>query len=268
MEIRKAENYEEAMGLLKNWFRPGVSTNNFLTAEDYRREIRNGSLYYGSWPEGLLFLRKREGFFRASYHLLPGGSCPRLPQELCVVLEVPARPKDAKAPVVEAFWKSGGFVPILDRLRYRREENAEIAQEDFLERESIVLAKEDLVLEALSFLNSQFDPLTGCLPCFEEISRDTVFCLLDKKNAVAGVLHSSLGRAFSEIRHLALREELRGKGYGRALVRAYEEWVPSSKRLVWAGAENWAARRLYEKCGYSPDGWTARVLKYGKEEWK
>lgn len=268
MKIRKAENYEEAMELLKGWFRPGVFTNNFLTAEDYRREIQKGTLYYGLWPEGLLFLRKREGFFRAAYHFFPGELCPQLPRGMRVIMEIPARPQDVKAPVAEAFWEAEGFVPVLERLRYRQKAGGENSQKDFLERGTIVLAGNSQVSEVLSFLNRQFDPLTGCLPTLEELSRDTVFCLLDEKNTLAGVLHGFFGRAFSEIRHLALREDFRGKGYGKALVYAYEKRADSPKRLVWTGAENLAARRLYEKCGYSPDGWTARVLEYGKEEWK
>ncbi len=266
MEIRKAETCEEITELVKKWFRPGVCTNLFLSAQELQREADRGALYYGVWPRGFLLLRKRDGFFRGAYQFLPGGDCPQLPDELHVILEIPARPKDKTAPAAQSFWQEGGFVPVLERLRYRKEWEKAPAASALPSREmEIVLAKAERMEEALSFLKAHFDPLTGCLPSLEELSKDQVFCLLDEKGAVAGVLHGAFGRASSEIRHLALREDVRRRGYAGALIRAYEAQSPSSKSLVWTGKENSAARRLYEKCGYSPDGWTALVLEYGKE---
>lgn len=263
MEIRKAETCEEVTDLVKKWFRPGVCTNLFLSAQELKREAELGTLYYGLWPQGFLLLRKREGFFRGAYQFLPGEACPKLPDELHVILEIPARPKDKTVPEAREFWKSGGFTPVLERLRYAKDLNN---TPDLSAPEGkIVSAKGKLVREALSFLQAHFDPLTGCLPSFEELSQDQAFCLLDEGGAVAGVLHAAFGKASSEIRHLAVRKELRGRGYGGELIRAYESQCPSPKSLVWTGKENSAARRLYDKRGYSPDGWTALVLEHGKE---
>lgn len=66
-----------------------------------------------------------------------------------------------------------------------------------------------------AFLQSNFSPLTGCLPNREELDRDLRqgrVLTLEEGGAITGLLHFSLVGNTGEIRHLAVRSDLRGTG--------------------------------------------------------
>ena len=66
----------------------------------------------------------------------------------------------------------------------------------------------------LAFLRSSFDPLTGCLPTQAQLASQIALgevVAQREDGEIVGVLHFEKGRASSEIRHLAVREDRRGK---------------------------------------------------------
>lgn len=260
MENNLISEYAQASSLVREYFRPGVVTNNFMSEAEYRREIQAGALGFSSWEGGLAFFRRREGFFRMNFHLLPSAE----PAPLCsgesIVTEIPMRPGDFKMARAVAYWEEQGFSPCLERVRLRLEKAPAEGKGAFQVRR----ADEEELPRILDFLRAHFSPLTGCLPALEELEAQGVFGIFQGETPV-GVLRGSIGRGSCEIRHLAVEESLRGTGAAQVLLSAYLKACPEKKQLVWTGKNNPGALRFYKKCGYVPDGWTARILYFGKE---
>ena len=72
----------------------------------------------------------------------------------------------------------------------------------------------------------------------------------------------AVSRASTEIRHLAVRADCRGKGLAGELLTAYLSVTDGVKSQVWARTGNAPAEHFYEQHGYRPDGWTSAVLQY------
>ena len=76
------------------------------------------------------------------------------------------------------------------------------------------------------------------------------------------MLHFAVSRVSTEIRHLAVRADCRGRGLACELLTAYLNVTDGAKSQVWARTGNAPAEHFYEQHGYRPDGWTSAVLQY------
>ena len=74
--------------------------------------------------------------------------------------------------------------------------------------------------------------------------------------------HYTVQGAVAEIRHLAVAEDLRGSGLASALICAMLQACSNPLTRVWVREENTAARRVYEKNGFTPDGRTSVAYLY------
>lgn len=142
-----------------------------------------------------------------------------------------------------------------DRRERPKEEAREIEQPQ--------MGSEETADAVLAFLQSSFDSLTGCLPTQAQLASQIAMgeVVAQRENGdIAGVLHFEKGRASSEIRHLAVREDQRGKGVASKLLREYLRRTDGAKSLVWARRGNLPAEHFYESHGYRCDGWHSAVL--------
>ena len=72
----------------------------------------------------------------------------------------------------------------------------------------------------------------------------------------------AVSRASTEIRHLAVRADCRGRGLAGELLTAYLNVTDGAKKSGMGAAGNAPAEHFYEQHGYRPDGWTSAVLQY------
>ena len=115
------------------------------------------------------------------------------------------------------------------------------------------------------FLSEHFSALTGCLPTADDLRENLAngqTVITRDEKGVSGVLHFAVSRASTEIRHLAVRADCRGKGLAGELLTAYLAATDGAKSQVWARTGNAPAEHFYEQHGYRPDGWTSAVLQY------
>ena len=63
MKMRQITDYKEISPVILKYFKRGVITNNFLTAEDYKAEIAEGRLFVDSTDDTLFIYLKREEFY-------------------------------------------------------------------------------------------------------------------------------------------------------------------------------------------------------------
>ena len=120
-----------------------------------------------------------------------------------------------------------------------------------------------------AFLQSHFSALTGCLPTADTLSEalaaGQMLCAEDDAG-ICGLLDFAPGRTSSEIRHLAVRADCRGRGIASSLFSAYLSATGGQKSVVWARTGNLPAEHFYESQNYQPDGWKSIVLQLGGTE--
>lgn len=228
------------------------------------RPLPPGTLRAQATPAGLLLLRDRGDHTRLTFYLgdltVPLGA--ELPRP--TVTEVAFRPRDTglretvsylTARALSLCWS--GFVSPAPRER----------------RESRLSPLSTPAPEALSsvqaFLQSNFSPLTGCLPNREELDRDLRqgrVLTLEEGGAITGLLHFSLVGNTGEIRHLAVRSDLRGTGRTRPLLDGYLRAIGGVKSVVWTRSDDLAAQTAYQRRGFVPDGRRSVVLCYPEKE--
>ena len=109
-----------------------------------------------------------------------------------------------------------------------------------------------------------FHPYAGCIPLDGELAAEIDEGHILTDDSVSGLLHFTLSRTGSELRHLAVAEQMRKNGIGGRLVRAYLNGWGSKKSTVWVRDDNEPAIRLYEAYGYKADGMKSAVLIYDK----
>ena len=200
--------YEDLARLVTGHFHRGVRTNTMVSPEEYGPAIAAGTLRAQATPAGLLLLRDRGDHTRLTFYLgdltVPLGA--ELPPP--TVTEVAFRPRDTGLRETVSYLTAQGFVPVLERLRLSRPAG---------ETGEPALPLSTPAPEALSsvqaFLQSNFSPLTGCLPNREELDRDLRqgrVLTLEEGGAITGLLHFSLVGNTGEIRHLAVRSESPG----------------------------------------------------------
>lgn len=261
--MERIERFSDLAGLLSAQLKKGVVTNNFLSRQDYDREIEAG-LSVHAFDGGLLLFRRRTDHFILNFYLQPGGAFVLPPLELPAVTELVWRPKDADATAsATRRLQAAGFRERFRRRRYARPAapglGAESAHRPGPERADVLL----------DFLEDHFDHLAGCIPTAEAmreiLHNREVFCTEDAAG-VTGLLHFARGRTSTEIRHLAVRPDCRSQGLAGTLLGAYLQETDGQKSLVWARQGNAPAERFYEKYQYRPDGWESAVLLAGGKD--
>ena len=246
--MQKIEAFAQAAGLLGAQLSRGVVTGLYVYEADGE----------------LLVFRDRGTHYILNFFLQQGAR-PALPElSKPVVTELAYRPKDADVMrTAAAYFRAIGFSEVLRRTR-RTRAAAPIPQEA-----GAFAAREDRFDAVDAFLRSQFSRWTGCLPTEAALraalGAGQILCAEDG-HGICGLLHFAPGRAASELRHLAVREDCRRQGVANALFDAYMAATGGQKSLVWARTGNEAAERFYESHEYRPDGWESIVLQYGGTE--
>lgn len=274
--MERVEQFEVLAPLLSAQLKKGVFTNNFLGWDDYAREIARG-LWVHAFSGGLLLFRTRAGHHVLNFYLQKEAALELPALDGPVVTELVWRPREAEAAAaaLERF-QAAGFVEQFRRLRRERPATADANPADGsgalnADQHSGIagLAETTQTAEVLEFLRANFDLLTGCLPTEEALAEDVaagnVACTADSRG-LTGVLHFARGRASTEIRHLAVRDDCRGQGLAGKLLDAYLQATGHAKSQVWARQGNTPAEHFYEKHQYRPDGWQSAVLLAGGKE--
>lgn len=259
--MQTIKSYEALAPLLSQQLRRGVRTNAFAGPDEYRREIAAGRLAVLEWGQGLLLFHRREGFWRLNFYLHEF-ALPTLELEEPVVLEIAHRAQDRPMQEATEFWQTQGFCPLFERMRMQRP--AMSAPETMAP--GVRLARPDDQTAVQALLDSYYDKTLGCLPTVDELAQDikegAVLCAEDSAGQLSGMLHLSLGRTSTEMRHFVVRDACRRQGIAQRLFDSYQAHTQGKRSLVWVLADNRPAVTMYEKNGFHTDGWTSTVLYY------
>ncbi len=243
--------------LASQQLRPGVKTNVIISEPEFAPAIETGTLMAAVTPAGLLLFRDRGGHYRFQFCLndltVPLGV--ELPAH--IVTEVAFRPQDVKLREVVDYIKAQGFVPLMERVRMSRKGTVEMPELPLFRP-----GTEDGP-QVLAFLQDAFSALTGCLPDLRELNADLEqqhVLLLKDGSGIAGCLRFSFDGRAGEIRHLAVREDLRGQGLTRPLIAGYLHAVGGARSTAWVRSDYFSARAAYARMGFNTDGRRSIVL--------
>ena len=255
--MEQIERYSALSMLLTAQLKPGVYTNHFLSPAQCEAEIEQG-MWFEPFNGGICLFRRREDHDLMTFYLQRDGELPRLELPKTTVTEVVWRDgKEGSAMRAIAQLEQAGWSVLFHRDRRERPKEEAYAQEQ------PQMNTEETPDAVLAFLQSSFDPLTGCLPTQAQLASQIALgevVAQREDGEIVGVLHFEKGRASSEIRHLAVREDRRGKGVASKLFKEYLRRTDGAKSLVWARRGNLPAEHFYESHGYRCDGWHSAVL--------
>lgn len=254
-----ATDYRSVSRLVMRQFRPGMRTNNFLAKADYERQIAQHRLSLLEFDGGLLLLTRQDGCLQLRFHLHNAAVLPELDAAQPIVCEVVQPPEDDS--VTDCWLQKLGFAPLFRRVRLQHEASASLAP-------AAVDAARTADLAAIRrILHICFDQRTGCLPDEAElqaiVSEGRMLCVRNDTGSPVGLLHFRRARGGTELRHLAVLPQYRGRHLAQALFAQYMQATNGQKSLLWVREDNTPARNLYHKCGYQPDGWSAVVYEKG-----
>ena len=234
----------------------GGVTNGLPAAEVLKRETSAGTLAWEQLPEGILLLRQRADHQLLNFLLTAPGALARWIPERNTVLELPWNDRSPELRQLGETLIERGWMLLLRRVRLTRK-GALLPEIPDSVREIRAAEAPDRAA-VLEILERCFSPLTGCLPTPEGLAQEQAVLL------PGGTLHYRRQGNTTELRHLAVLPEARGKGLARALIAAYLEREGQRLSRVWTGADNETALHLYGSFGYVPDGWHSLVLYYLK----
>ena len=234
----------------------GGRTNGLPSAEVLKREISAGDLGWEQLPGGILLLRQREGFRILNFMMTDPEALTRWIPAQTTLLELPWRDREPSLSVLGETLQNWGWTPLLHRVRLTRKGSPPPELPDTAREVRIAQAADHP--EVLRILNRCYPPLTSCLPSPEALEAEDVLLM------PGATLHYRRQGNTTEMRHLAVLPEARGRGLARALIAAYLEREGNQLSRVWVGTDNVTALHLYESFGYRLDGWHSIVLYYPK----
>lgn len=242
---------EAAKALLGARMKRGSLCSHVFSSEELNRECAAGTLWAEERPGCLLLARRRVSHQILSFAIDKDVSPPNLQFDRPTVLELAFCDRIPALQTTLPLWEKRGFSTLLRRLRLTRERGGMPLPLD------LPLATQADLPALRALLEESFDPLTGCLPTDAALTADVEsgHVLFDG----AALLRFSAGFSL-EIRQLAVAPELRGQGRARALLERFTTVNDNRRVTVWTAETNIPALRLYERCGFSPDGWKSVVL--------
>lgn len=256
--MEQIETYEQLAALASAQLRRGVKTNTIVTKEGYGIAIDRHRLRAYAEPDVLLLLQKRDGHTRMNFFLNTLAEIHEtLPAE--TVTEIAYRPRDIALQEAVDYWQRQGFQLLFERIRLCRPAGTVAIDSPIPVRKP---AKDELGT-VLQFLRQNFSPLTGCIPMEEELAEDiqnSRVLVTEDISGITGLMHFSFDGNIGEIRHLAIREDMRGQGGTIPLLAAYLREIEQKKSVVWVRADYIAAQKVYQRFGFTADGRRSAVL--------
>lgn len=250
--MRKITDYKEVSPTVLKYFKRGVITNNFLTAEEYKAEIAEGRLYFLEEKDFLNIYLLRDGFYILYYYIL---------NEMCKFPNVNKKVVCDIAGETPLAIKNGGFLKNLERVELERE------KEDISKETSQYKAEPKDFEEIYEAMLKSFNKYSGYVPTVSTIKKECeegLIYIAKEEGKIAGVLRFGVTGNVSKIQHLCVLEEFRNRGYARFLCNEFLKENRDKKCIVWTGKENEAALSLYKSLGFFKRGTTSSV--YIKEE--
>lgn len=251
--MEKVQDFKALGREIMSCMRPGMVTNCTLGGDALRRLTEAEALYAHRYDGGLLLVEKKPQFSLLRFYLTNPEAAAELPVAqtlLCETVRQPEKP-DAAA----AWLQKCGFSSLFTRIRMERQ--SATADDAVLSESLDGAALHDL-------FSACFPAETGCIPTAQELTRAAAEGrILTKMDSgrLCGAIHAEKRKGYTELRHLAVLPDCRGRGYAMQLTSRFCRVFGGEKLRVWVRDDALSAKHIYEENGFSPDGYTATVWK-------
>ena len=252
--MEKINNFDELNGLISKHLKKGVYTNCFISKEEFEEEIKNETLFYHEYDGGLLLFRKMEDYIKMNFYINNPEIDLDIKFEEVVVTEIVCKPEFDCSKIIDLF-KKNGMKLRLKRVRLLKEDsNIDTTSSNV---EKVKLKDYEKIVK---LLRENFDKYIGCIPSEQKLKSDiesgNFYCYIEN-GEILGILHIANK---TNIKHLAVDKEYRGRGIAKAILNTYLSDVGDGKKYVWTGENNEAALSTYCSVGYKLDGYVSYVL--------
>ncbi len=274
--MERITSYEQLKELAAGALKPGVLTNTALCGRDFAPYIDAGLACCEAGSYGLLIVRDKGPHNYVNFYLSAGKNAGAeelsdmvraLPLPPKCLLEVAYRDRDVQLKALAEAFRGQGFEKVLGRIRYVRPAGPEVPEPEPVPLEPGTAArfiegadcdKEDM-LAAIDFISSNFSRLTGCWPVPGEMRFDRWLEIKDDAG-ICALLHCQTDGQMPNVRHMAVREDCRGRRLTSKLLSRFCASLAGSRAMVWVKEHDEPAMRAYSKYGFAPDGRESGVL--------
>lgn len=237
--MEKICDINQLNSLIMNYLKKGVITNNFISLDEYKLYLEEGSLYYEKNDSVLMFFREVNGIYH-TYFYIKAFEGIKLPKN--VVIEVVNPNEDLTKYLLKL-----GLKIKKNRLEMELQEYSD-ANYELLEK-----PKKDELSQAYDIVLTNFDSVYGYIPSKSEFLYENVLVYKNENGEIDGVIHFKTTSHYSQILHIAVKKEKRLCGIGTKLLNGYinlEKGKCKSFRL-WVNEGNEDAIKFYKKNGYA-----------------
>ena len=254
--MRTLSDYNEYLCLVENYNKKGCFSNDYIQKEAEKLILVN-KLYVEEYTDNLfLFVDKGIGK-RVYYYINNLAELPDFTQYKNLVIEILFR-GEVPEELVNYFSHCGFRVNLI------RDQYAAMYKDVFSNISLIQGVKVNVansmsdVIEACSLFNKSFDHLSGDFISEDEyeslLKENSIIIALDANtNQFLGALHVKMEGKVVVLGHVAVVENARGRGVGKALVDTFVEWnkdTDKTRYQLWVQRQNKAAVNMYLNKGF------------------
>lgn len=259
------EDYNSYKQKVNEFRKKSQFSNCYFLPDQIKQKITHQKLYWEEVEDNLLIFEKEDNFYRL-YYYLGSPELFKMPSmiESCVV-EFSFRNKLLEKQLREInVLEQCGFSVGRESGRMVKKNDQFNNQKEFkcLDGIRICLATEEEIPSIMDILQESFNPLFAFLPTeseLEKIIQNHYLYVLFEGGELVALINMDFIRGKAWIRHLAVKESARKKGYAYYLVKSYEQKfsADATEFMQWVDVNNSSAVKLYLKMGYQFDGMKA-----------
>lgn len=262
MTLKKIETYTRYLEIVERYGQKGCASNDFIQREAADLVVHD-LLYESCGEKNAFVLVKKEGFYRVYYYINDYSELLVVPEET-LETEILFRGMIGEPTEVVEYLERCGFKRLFVRDQYAamyKDLQPSTPNEEIIVQPALTLVG---VKSAFDLFNQSFDKYSG-----DYVSPEHYEALLASGNVLMawrkeenetmflGALHQSMENNVAWISHVAVKESVRGRHVGRALMDTFVERNMNSEKsryMLWVQKQNKPAVAMYEKKGFSYSG--------------
>jgi ribosomal protein S18 acetylase RimI-like enzyme len=255
--MKRLTSLDELNLIVKNVFRKGCLTNNFILLDAYGAFINENKLWVISDENNAAFLLDKEDFFQVFYYLNNLNKAFELSVDKPVVMEILYRGLENKPQNIIDYWVKQGFNEHLSRDNMISSWIRVAIPDTLYESMQIRYAtSEKELLFTKELFDKALDKYTG-----DQLTEAELRSFMTQKNLLcayfreelAGVLQFEIKNTVVWLGHIAIHPDFRGKGIANALLNSYitlNRADENTRYALWVIPDNLPAVNLYRKFGF------------------
>ena len=232
-------------------------TNNYMLPTEIEQHIENGGLKVSEGTSNLFLYIEKPKCKRVYYYLNDLEEYFKTSIDSVLALEILFRDVQGVPNKELEYFSKNGF--ILNRRRDQYSGAYKTMAVPMLIQGVLTRKANNLeeVKRSCDLFNSVFDNYSGDFITEEEIPQlyedGDIIVVTDLKGNYLGALHQTIVKNTAWVSHVAVIEESRGRGAGKALLDTFVEWNKcegKGRYMLWVQSQNTPAINMYKQKGF------------------